>query len=111
TKLLIGPWPHVPRGNPVGELNFGFGSTTGFINLQMDLGRMQLRWFDHWLKGKDTGMLAEPPVRIFVMGSNVWRDEQEWPLARAIPTPFYLRANGALSREQPATGEPSDCIV
>ena len=39
-------------------------------------------------------MLAEPPIRLFVMGANVWRDEQEWPLARAIDTPYYLRASG-----------------
>ena len=34
------------------------------------------------------------PVRIFVMGDNLWRDEQEWPLARAMPTPFFLHSTG-----------------
>jgi len=38
---------------------------------------LQLRWFDHWLKGLDSGMLAEAPIRLFVMGANIWRDEQE----------------------------------
>jgi len=111
TKLLIGPWTHVSRGSLTGDLNFGFGSQLSFINLQMDFGRLQLRWFDHWLKGIDTGMMAEPPVRIFVMGANVWRDEQEFPLARAAATPFYLRKDGQLSRAAPAAGEPSDCFV
>jgi len=111
TKLLIGPWAHVSRGNPVGDLNFGFGSTLGFINLQMDFGRLQLRWFDQWLKGIDTGVMDEPPIKLFVMGDNVWRDEQEWPLARAVPTPFYLRAHGQLTSEAPGTSEPSDCFV
>ena len=97
TKLLIGPWTHVSRGNPVGDLNFGFGSQLSFINLQADFGRLQLRWFDHWLKAIDTGMLAEAPIRLFVMGANIWRDEQAWPLERARDTPFYLRANGELS--------------
>jgi uncharacterized protein len=105
-KLLIGPWTHSGRGNPVGELNFGFGSQQSFINLQADLGSMQLRWFDHWLKGIDTGMLGEAPVRLFVMGANVWRDEQEWPLRRAVETPFYLRASGGLSMQAPDADAP-----
>ncbi|HEX5503551.1 MAG TPA: CocE/NonD family hydrolase, partial [Thermomicrobiales bacterium] len=66
-----------------------------------------MRWFDHWLKGLDTGLLAEPPIKIFVMGANVWRDEQEWPLARAVDTPYYLRADGRLSPQAPGD-EPPD---
>ena len=107
TKLMIGPWSHSEYGVPVGELNFGFGSQLAFVNLQSDFGRMQLRWFDHWLKKVDTGMLAEPPIRLFVMGANVWRDEQAWPLARAVPTPLYLHADGQLSTDSPAS-EPAD---
>ena len=105
-KLLIGPWSHGNIGAPIGERNFGFGSQGGLINLRMDLGSLQLRWFDHWLKGRDTGVLAEPPVKIFVMGANVWRDEQEWPLARAVETPWYLHANGELSLEPPRDEAP-----
>ncbi len=107
TKLLVGPWTHTSWGNPIGELNFGFGAQLSFINLQADFGRLQLRWFDHWLKMIDTGMLAEAPIRLFVMGANVWRDEHEWPLARAVDTPFYLRSNGELSVDAPAD-EPPD---
>ncbi|HZS79045.1 MAG TPA: CocE/NonD family hydrolase [Ktedonobacteraceae bacterium] len=94
SKLIIGPWAHGQFNNPVGEINFGFGSTAGFINLQMDFVSMQVRWFDHWLKGIDTGMLKEPPIKLFVMGVNVWRDENEWPLARAVNTRYYLHSNG-----------------
>src|SRR5205823_10889025 len=105
---LIGPWTHSPRGNQVGELNFGMGSQLSFINLQSDFTGLQLRWFDHWLKGLDTGMMAEAPVRLFVMGANIWRDEQAWPLARATQTPFYLRVNAELSTAAPAAAEPPD---
>jgi len=107
SKLLIGPWTHQATRSPVGELDFGFGSQLGLIDFQMDFGRLQLRWFDHWLKGVDTGMLAEAPIRLFVMGTNVWRDEQEWPLKRAVDTPFYLRASGGLSTDAP-DAEPPD---
>jgi putative CocE/NonD family hydrolase len=110
TKLLIGPWSHLEHGQPVGDLNFGFGSQLAFINLQTDFSRLQLRWFDHWLKNVDTGLLAEPPVRLFVMGANVWRDEQDWPLARAVPTPFYLHADGLLSTEPPGSEKPDTYV-
>jgi putative CocE/NonD family hydrolase len=108
TKLLIGPWTHSPRSSPVGDLDFGFGSQLSFINLQADFGRLQLRWFDHWLKGIDTGMLAEAPISLFVMGANVWRDEQQWPIERARDTSFYFRSNAELSTEPPPEEEPPD---
>ncbi len=116
SKLLIGPWTHSGYTNPIGELNFGFASTSAFIDLQIDLTSLQVRWFDHWLRGIDTGMLKEAPIKLFVMGANVWRDEQEWPLARAVDTPYYLHSsgqanslngNGLLNTEVPGT-EPPD---
>jgi uncharacterized protein len=94
SKLLIGPWIHGGFTNPVGELNFGMGATAAMIDLQVDLMSLQLRWFDHFLKGVDTGMTSEAPIKLFVMGANVWRDEQEWPLARAVETRYYLHSNG-----------------
>jgi putative CocE/NonD family hydrolase len=108
TKLLIGPWSHSGGTNPVGELNFGFGSQLVFIDLRMDFQGLQLRWFDHWLKGVDTGMLAEPPVKIFVMGLNRWRDEQEFPLARAVEEDIFLREGGRLDRGAPEGDERAD---
>jgi putative CocE/NonD family hydrolase len=94
SKLLIGPWSHGAQGSAIGERNFGFGSTAAFIDLQIDFVSLQVRWFDHFLKGKDTGILNEAPIKLFVMGANVWRDEQEWPLARAVETRYYLHSAG-----------------
>jgi predicted acyl esterase len=60
----------------------------------------QLRFFDHWLKGEDTGVMREPPVKLLIRkgghGNYQWREETEWPLARARSTMFYLepRASG-----------------
>jgi putative CocE/NonD family hydrolase len=112
-KLLIGPWAHLfpytsPTSTGTGEIDFG-------AEALIDLHEVQLRWFDHWLKDMDTGILDEPPVKIFVMGVNRWRDESEWPLARMRSTPYYLhsagRANGAggdgvLSPAGPADESP-----
>ena len=116
SKLIIGPWSHGGFSNPIGELNFGFGSTAAFIDLQIDLVSMEVRWFDHWLKGRDTGMLNEAPIKLFVMGANAWRDEQEWPLARAANTRYYLHSldranslhgNGYLTTDAPESSEPA----
>ncbi len=94
SKLLIGPWTHGGTSNPIGELNFGFGAGAALIDLQIDIMSLQVRWFTQFLKGQETGILSEAPIKLFVMGANIWRDEQEWPLARAVETRYYLHSNG-----------------
>lgn len=60
-----------------------------------------VRWYDYWLKGIDTGIMDEPPIKLFVMGINKWRFENEWPLARTKWTRFYLHPKGRLSTRVP----------
>ncbi len=110
-KLIIGPWPHT--ANPkskLGELDFGAAAAIDFDPLHQ-------QWFDHWLKGEENGVMMEAPVRLFVMGENRWRDEQEWPLARTQYTKYYfhsdgqansLHGDGLLSREVPSGQEKAD---
>jgi len=51
-----------------------------------------LRWYDHWLKDNDTGMMEEPPVKLFIRNSDEgYREEKEWPLKRTQYRPFYLQ--------------------
>ncbi|MBI2854735.1 MAG: CocE/NonD family hydrolase [Chloroflexi bacterium] len=64
-----------------------------------------LRWYDHWLKGNDTGYLEEPPILLFIQGINKWRYEKEWPLSATRWTKFYLRDKGRLSATPPDEGE------
>ena len=59
-----------------------------------------LRWFDHWLKGIDTGMLDEPKLQLFIVGANEWKSAEEWPLPETRWTPFYLHADGLLSEHE-----------
>jgi putative CocE/NonD family hydrolase len=106
TKLLIGPWIHGAPTALVGDLNFGIASNRGSIDLTTSVDSLRLRWFDHWLKGIDTGIMAEPPIKLFVMGANVWRDEEDWPLARAVDTPYYLREGGRLTTQPPGAEAP-----
>jgi uncharacterized protein len=76
SKLVVGPWPHALSTAPrTGDVDFGAPS-------QLDLESLELRWFDYWLKGIANGIADEPPIRLFIMGANTWRDEHEWPLAR-----------------------------
>ncbi len=61
-----------------------------------------LRWYDHWLKGKDTGVLDEPPVKVWVMGENRWRYAEGWPPPDAQWTKLYL-ASWERLRPEPFT--------
>jgi putative CocE/NonD family hydrolase len=115
-RLILGPWDH---GDPkehetrVGELDFGPNATFDYYGLV-------IRWHDRWLRGLKNGIDEMPPVRLFVMGENVWRDEDEWPLARARDTAYHLRSggkantaagDGRLTAEPPPPGEPPDTYV
>jgi predicted acyl esterase len=51
-----------------------------------------LRWYDHWLKGLDTGIMDEPQVKFWMMGSNTWRFAEDWPLPETQWTKYYLHS-------------------
>ena len=114
-KLLIGPWTHGGQSaTNAGDAEFGEDAA-------LDIPAFRLRWFDRWLKGEENGVEKGAPVRLFVMGAGDahktpegrlfvggrWRDEQEWPLSRAIPTNYYLHGDGSLSRNTPSAGPPT----
>ncbi|WP_028221399.1 CocE/NonD family hydrolase [Paraburkholderia oxyphila] len=60
-----------------------------------------IRWYDYWLKGIDTGIMDEPPVRYWAMGANEWRTGTDWPLPETQWTPYYLGSWEQLSTEPP----------
>jgi uncharacterized protein len=101
TRLLVGPWGHGSAYGPYPDHRFKPFGRDGDV----DLAELQLRFFRAHLVGDEGD--DEPPVRIFVMGENRWRDEGEWPLARASAERWFLRAGGGLSTEAPAD-EPAD---
>jgi len=86
-KLLMGPWVHGSESRMTGDLDFG-------EDADFDTRELKLRWYDSQLKGRDNGIMQEPPVRIFVMGENVWRYENEWPLARTAYREYYFHSSG-----------------
>jgi hypothetical protein len=104
-KLIVGPWFH--------------SQSQGF-----DLGTERVRWFDHWLKGVDNGIMREPPIRYYVLDAppgEEWRTTSRWPLARAAPVSHYFAAgpsgsvgsrnDGILSRRPPAAAPAADSQV
>jgi len=76
-KLLIGPDLYLDR--PVYQLQ-----------------PHAVRWFDHWIKGNDTGVMDEPDIKLFVMNDNDWKTADEWPLPETTFTRFYLHDDGLL---------------
>jgi hypothetical protein len=110
SRLVVGPWPHaLSASTKTGSVDFGGRS-------MIDLQAIEQRWFDHYLRGADNGAEREAPMRLFLMGSNEWRDEAEWPIARTDWQPWYLhsgggantlRGDGTLS-PMPPEDEPAD---
>ena len=89
TKIIVGPWSHYEIGDrPT------IGDDPG-PDSEVDLVDLHLRWYDQRLCGIETGIDEEPPIKIWVMGRNQWRFENEWPPARAQTTPFYLDSGGS----------------
>jgi uncharacterized protein len=88
--LLIGPWGHLPWGSKLGTMDYGMAA-------QNPIDEIQIRWFDHWLKDIDTGLLEESSICLFEMGSNSWREFDSLPNLPREQTIFYLTSNGLAS--------------
>ncbi len=86
SRMMIGPWEH-GVSQKTGDLDFGPAA-------RVEREVVELPWFDYWLKGIDNGLSSDPPVTIFVMGKNIWRGENEFPLARTEYRKMYLSSGG-----------------
>ena len=122
-RLILGPWTHGDRSlSFAGDVEFGPGATLDG-NLAEDFFAARLRWFDHWVKGVDNGVAAEPAVRVFVMGGGqsgdgfgrrnaagrlehggFWREAAAWPLPQTEFTRFHLHPGRSLLIAKPSAG-------
>src|SRR5256886_498288 len=114
-RLVIGPWSHTNDMGMLSERPYGLAASRAAI----DLGGVQLRWHDHWLKGDENGVAQGTPVKYIVMGLDQWRDEEDWPLPDTQYRPYFLHSgghansatgNGTLSPDAPAE-EPEDVYL
>lgn len=90
------------------------GVLEGYDGLELPcraLNEECLRWYDHWLKDIDTGIMDEPPYKMTVINSGT-RYEHEWPLARTQWKKLYLRSFGRLRWDsEPDSNLPPDSFV
>jgi putative CocE/NonD family hydrolase len=99
-KAIIGAWDHTWPNEP-------------YPNPGMEWRHEAVRWFDHWLKGEDTGILEEPRLAVYVrdwhppgphleFAPGRWRYEDGWPLKRNLDRVLYPQPNHTLAAEAPA---------
>jgi putative CocE/NonD family hydrolase len=92
TRTIIGPWTHGGQEKTrAGEREFGASSA-------IDYDELILRWMDRYVRGIENGVEREKPVRLFVMGKDVWRDEDAWPIPHANMKTYYLRSESNSAR-------------
>ncbi len=83
--LWIGPWGHLPWSRRVGAMDFG-------PEADSPIDRLQIRWFDRFLKNSPAETDAKSPIHLFVMGVNQWQGRDRWPTNPGRP--FYLSSSG-----------------
>jgi putative CocE/NonD family hydrolase len=117
-KIILSPRVHTKDFQLTisGDIDFG-------PDLAEDYRDFILRWHDQWIRGLDTGVKDEPPVKLFIMGTGsgrktvdghldiggYWRFEKEWPLKRTQYRKFFLHGDGTLGIIPPEIEK--DCSI
>ena len=111
-RLLVVIGGHAGSGRKIGDIDFG-----PTANLEVD--DLILPWYDYLFKSAQNEFATAKPVKIFVMGKNEWRSEDDWPLRRAVITKYFLhssgkantlRGDGALSASAPRSETPDQFV-
>jgi putative CocE/NonD family hydrolase len=102
TRLLIGPWTHVAASEGQGLPGNGVPES---------LSQIELRWFDHYLKGMDTQVGSIPKVTQWAWGDERYETQADWPDPRLSATREYLRTGKTLSTSAPTSSEAPDQFV
>ncbi len=90
TRLIIGAWQHGVQETGTGKT----GDRDFGPNDEINYDQTLLRFFDHYVRGKDNGAEHDPRVRYFVMNENKWHDAKTWPPAGSHPVSYYLASPG-----------------
>ncbi len=102
-RMIIGPWGHGPTQS--------FGGIDFTPAAMLDMFQFHMRLYDYYLKGIETGIQKEKPVKLFYMGINKWRSENDWPIPGTQYRELYLdskgkansvRGNGKLTFDKPS---------
>jgi|KBSMisStaDraftv2_1062788.scaffolds.fasta_scaffold61744_1 uncharacterized protein len=103
-RLLLGVGGHAGGGPKIGDLDFGLQS-------RVDEDELIFRWYDSLFKNVPNGVEHEKPVKIFVLGKNIWREEEDWPLARAKTSRYFLQSDHSLTPDAPPANRASDVFT
>ena len=107
-RLLVMIGGHAGSGRKIGDVDFGPAAA------EYNEDEVTLHWYDYLFYGEQNHFATRKPVRIFVMGKNAWRDEDEWPLARAKETKYFLSSGSATAgvlAAEAAPGKGSESYV
>ena len=112
-RLLVVIGGHAGDGRKIGDVDFGPAAA------QFEEDAVTLSWYEYLFQGIQNNFAKEKPVKIFVMGRNEWREEDDWPLARAQSSKYFLhsdgnanslRGAGSLSAAAPRSESPDNYI-
>ena len=114
-RLIVGPWDHLNSTGSYPDRQFGMMADAQTA----DLTGAHLRFYDRWLRGREDALAGSAPVRIFVMGIDQWRDEQDWPLPDTAYTDYHLHSSGRANsaggdgelRPEPPAAERADTYL
>jgi len=114
-RLIIGPWDHLTTTGIYPDRSFGPMAASPVLGLT----KLQVKFFDRWLRGDTTALDDVAPVKIFVMGIDQWREEQDWPLPDTRWTDYHLTSGGHANTADgdgalttaPATGAEQDIYL
>tara|TARA_R110001599_G_scaffold17913_1_gene71067 strand:- start:2021 stop:3967 length:1947 start_codon:yes stop_codon:yes gene_type:complete len=94
TKLLLGPWTHIEAA--------GVPSNGLPQDGVPELNKIQLRWFDQYVKGLPVGADRMPNVTQYVLGEERYVTSSDWPHAQMKPQQYFFQADKSLLKDQPS---------
>jgi uncharacterized protein len=86
-RLVVTIGGHAGSGRKIGDVDFGAAAESNEDDVT-------LNWYDYLFKNATNDFASGKPVKIFVMGANQWRNEDDWPLPRARQTRYFLHSAG-----------------
>jgi putative CocE/NonD family hydrolase len=89
-RLIVGPWDHLTTTGVYPDRSFGPMAASAMVRLT----NLHIKFFDRWVRGDTNALDGIAPVKIFVMGIDQWRDEQDWPLPDTRWTDYHLASGG-----------------
>jgi putative CocE/NonD family hydrolase len=89
-SMIVGPWNHEGTRFPKEDLG-GVNFTSAAV---LDVDRIHVEWFDHWMRGEGDTSLLPPKCKYFVTGANEWREADHWPPPNHSSVDFYLAGSG-----------------